>query len=188
MPSPTYDIVDYKHDIAIFPTGHIFIIDRQSNGSAFSFDAGVYSVGDVLRIQRLNGQVTYWRNGQLFYTSLNPYTGSLYLVAKLNSLNSTVANANFVQIDLPQGTYYLGAIVDDTDVITEVEENNNSQVQTDGSGNTSPVVVSVVDGNAAASHGGGSLNLFDVLFLLLMSLYCYHVCRLIMARERNDRV
>ena len=133
-------------------------------------------------------EVTYWQNGQLIYTSLNPYTGTLYLVAKLGLTGSTVTDANFVQIDLPQGTYYLGAIVDDTDVITEVEENNNSQVQTDGSGNTSPVVVSVVDGNAAASHGGGSLNLFDVLFLLLMSLYCYHGSRLIMARERNDRV
>ena len=82
----------------------------------------------------------------------------------------TIYKAKVIQVQLVAGTYYLGAIVDDTSVVDEVDEQNNAQVQTDASGVASSTVLSAQSGEGRPSaKGGGSLGLFS-LFLLLLSI------------------
>lgn len=44
---------------------------------------GAYVEGDLFKIRRVEGEVTYWKNGTLVYTSLTQSTGPAYLAAAL---------------------------------------------------------------------------------------------------------
>lgn len=44
---------------------------------------GAYVAGDVFKMRRVEGVVTYWKNGSLVYTSAETSTGRVYLTAAL---------------------------------------------------------------------------------------------------------
>lgn len=46
---------------------------------------GTYAMSDVFAIKRMDGLVTYWRNGSLVYTSASPSSGTVFLDAAMYS-------------------------------------------------------------------------------------------------------
>jgi hypothetical protein len=54
---------------------------------------GTYAVGDVFRIQSEGGQVRYYKNGTLLYTSLVAPNMPMIAHASLNNIGSTITNA-----------------------------------------------------------------------------------------------
>ncbi|HFD92448.1 MAG TPA: hypothetical protein ENJ22_04095 [Gammaproteobacteria bacterium] len=130
-----------------------------------------YTSGDIFRIDRVGTQVSYSINGSPFYVSTLASSGALLVDAALYTNGATINNVNLVNIVNP-GTYYLGAIADYAGVITEVDENNNSAVQTDAAGNPSGTPISVqsgginVAGAGAGSGGGGAIGWIALLALI----------------------
>lgn len=135
---------------------------------------GTYATGDVLRIERANGQVLYRQNGQTVATTTVTYTGPAYFDVTFFSGNAgaTIADANLVSIILSTGqTYYLGVIVDYEDVVAEVDETNNTRLQTDALGDPEAIPVTGVQlGNASGSSGSGALGVIELLFTALFLL------------------
>ena len=69
-------------------------------------------------------------------------------------------------------TYYLGAIADYEDTVTEYDESNNAVVQTGGGGGPESTVVSVVvdSTGSTSSSGGGAFGPLDLMMLGLSGL------------------
>jgi hypothetical protein len=72
---------------------------RVANGYVEVRESGTYrqdtsvTVGDVLRISVSGSQVSYAKNGTVFYTSTVTASSSLAVYARLNNLNATIASA-----------------------------------------------------------------------------------------------
>jgi hypothetical protein len=70
---------------------HSFRFSHDASGSnAFAYERGVqmqslgaYNSGDLFAIRRIEGVVTFYKNGALVYTSLTPSTGRRYLACAL---------------------------------------------------------------------------------------------------------
>jgi len=127
-----------------------------------------YATGDVLRIERIAGVVKFLRNGTVFYTSTIPSAGPLIVDVAFKTDGATIADGKITNIEVANGAYYLGAIADYDGQIAELSDNNNSVVQTDGSGSAQSTVVSV--SGAGKQSGGGAVSVVDMLMLLLSIL------------------
>jgi hypothetical protein len=79
-----------KYGFTIFPT----YVEIRENG-AYRGDTSS-SPGDILRIEITSGQVKYFKNGVLLYTSTAAPVYPLSLQVHLSSLNSTFGNARFL--------------------------------------------------------------------------------------------
>jgi len=117
-----------------------------------------------LRIERTGSTIRYRQNGVLRYTSGLFSSGNLVVDSALYTNGATISNVNLI-VTLSPGTYYIGAIADHEGVIAEVDENNNSAVQSAGS-----TVISVLQGSGAASSGGGGSGALHPLLGWLLAL------------------
>ncbi|MFP5262088.1 MAG: hypothetical protein ACLGJB_09305, partial [Blastocatellia bacterium] len=76
-----------------------FAIKLTASGSAEVRESGAYAAettyqsGDSFRIAVEAGHVNYYKNGSLFYTSLNAPTYPLIIKASLINLNASISNA-----------------------------------------------------------------------------------------------
>jgi len=161
------DRSDFTHAFGLNSNRILYIWNPNPDGNPVLVDSGLlYNVGDVVRIERTAGVVRYRLNGTVIYTSSYASTGPVIADTAFLSLSATISNAKVIQVQLPAGTYYLGAIVDDTSQVTEVDESNNSQVQTDVNGAASSTVVSTLGGSGNSSSGGGVVSPSGLLLLL----------------------
>lgn len=77
---------------AITEQTHSFRFSRTSAGinsatvcerGMLKHSSGAYVDGDLFKIRRVEGVVTFWKNGALIYTSATPSTGRAFLVAAM---------------------------------------------------------------------------------------------------------
>ncbi len=116
-------------------------------------------VGTVFRIERQGSEIIYYRNGAEIYRrsiGASVVNSPLFVdVALLAAVAQTeVKNVQLVQDPVPTGNYYIGAIVDPDAAVTEVDENNNAEVNGDSAA-SSQTAVAVVKAQVAATSGGG---------------------------------
>lgn len=136
-----------------------------------------YSAGDVFRIQRSGTTIRYQRYNSgtasfdTFYTSNLSSSGAVFVDSALYETNATLVNVKLGRNVIP-GSYYLGAIADTENVITEVDENNNDAVQTDAGGSPATTPIGVATGQSGGG-GGGSLGWTGLLALCLLVMLQY---------------
>jgi len=166
---PGYATIDYAFVIS----GIAFSI--QSNGSVL-YGPASSSANDVFRIERSGSSLTFKQNGLPVFTTAVAATAPLFADV---SCGGTVTGGNGAiasngQVSIQQvtsgGTYYLGAIADTGQAITEVNEDNNSQVQTGVSGAPGGIVISVTSGGDSG-RGGGAFGPYEMLLVLMMVLW-----------------
>jgi len=155
-----------------------------SNGTVIGGAAQAYNAGDVFRIERTGTSLTFRVNGAAVFTTSVAATAPLYADVSCGGTptGGNGAQASNGQISIQQvssgGTYYLGAIVDPVvdpvnqpnGSVTEVNEANNSQVQTDVSGAPGGIVISVTSGGDSG-RGGGAFGPYEALLVLMMVLW-----------------
>ena len=71
-------------------TGEIRVFE---NGSSLVDDPEVYSLGDVLRVERIGSTIYYKKNNTTFYVSTVPYSGSMVVDASTQNINAKISNA-----------------------------------------------------------------------------------------------
>ena len=76
-------------DFALFLSGGASIAVWES-GTQVVANAGQYSSGDVITIERTGGQITYLKNGNVFYTSDKISSGELHVDTALYSNGATL--------------------------------------------------------------------------------------------------
>ncbi|MBL7962569.1 MAG: T9SS type A sorting domain-containing protein [Flavobacteriales bacterium] len=79
-------------------------LEVRENGSGNLIGANSYATGDVLRIAVENGQVRYYQNGVLRYTSANVPSLPLFVDASINNTGGTLANVKVANGSLGQFT------------------------------------------------------------------------------------
>jgi len=165
-----------------------YCVYLRSNGTLFIYEQGVgksipvttYATNDVIRIERTGSVVKYLKNGAVFYTSTTPSSGPLradVTFRAIFSANATIANGTMFS-SINSGNYYLGAIADDTNLIPELSETNNTGVL-NGVGGPVQTVLAVVNGGDRS--GGGVTSLLELCMLL------FGVIGLIFMRDRYAR-
>jgi|GEM_PF-2765385 len=114
--------------------------------------------GDVIRVARQGTTIRYYKNGGLIYTSSIASSGNLYADVSLDT-GGSMDTVTLTDFPVSPGTYYLGAIADFTGAVAELNENNNTAVNSAaGSSAPAPVVLAVQGADrAATSSGGGAL-------------------------------
>ena len=77
-----------------------YAIYLQSNGTVGVYEVGInrgvfgtYVANDVFRVAIDNNVVRYYKNGIIFYTSLTPAPGNLFVTASLFDIGATIADA-----------------------------------------------------------------------------------------------
>ncbi|MBI1196182.1 MAG: hypothetical protein GC138_10100, partial [Gammaproteobacteria bacterium] len=125
--------------------------------------------GNVIRVSREQGStIKYYVNNVLKYTSTAPSSGTLYADVSMSG-SGQIDAVDFIVTPVSAGTYYLGAIADINNAVSELNEGNNTAINT-GAGSSAASVVVAVQG--ADSNGGGSGGgaLFWLLGPMLASL------------------
>lgn len=129
-------------------------------------------VGDLIRVSRVSGTVSYSINGVTFYTSSTPSPETDFLQANVSYQESgaPVSDAYIANVVvMPGQSFYLGAIVDEqgtVGAVAEVSENNNAwymEEVTETGGSLFPISVT----RTRPSSGSGSVGLS--LMILLMT-------------------
>lgn len=175
---PGYTTIDFAFVI----TGLAYTIQSDGNVIAGPTRTGA---NDVFRIERTGGNLTFKQNGAAVFTTTVAATSPLFADV---SCGGTVTSGNGAivsngQISIQQvssgATYYLGAIADSGAAITEVNEANNSQVQTGVSGAPGNITIAVTSGDGGG-HGGGAFGIYEILLGLMAGLW-------IAARRRTGR-
>ena len=69
---------------------------RVVESGATVYTIGTFSAGDQFTIRRLAGEVTYWRNGALVYTSEQPSTGTVFLDVSMYSGGDRIASPSLM--------------------------------------------------------------------------------------------
>jgi len=95
-----YENIDNRFegiDYAVFLTsyGRIYIFEKGIQRGNYS----TYSDGDVIRIERKKGIMTYLKNGNELYVSNVPSTGNLYADVSLYSQDATINEARIYGAD-----------------------------------------------------------------------------------------
>ncbi len=154
------------------------IVDKIPNAcvseTAFTRTCISYSAGDVFRIERSGTTIRYQRYNSgtasfdTFYTSNLSSTGTVFVDAALRETNATLVNVKLGR-NITPGSYYLGAVADTENVVTEVDENNNDAVQTDANGSPATTPIGVATGQPGGG-GGGTLSWTGLLALWLLAM------------------
>jgi len=130
--------------------------------------AGFYAAGDTFRVERQGQTILFVHNGVLFYSYISSVTGGLSPSAAFAGTGgATIVDAQVVNVPVATGDYYLGAIVDNNNVVVEVSDANNSAIQTDVNGNLEATTVSVHANVSGTRAGGGASGLIEAGMLLL---------------------
>jgi hypothetical protein len=95
----SYNNIDYA--IQLNAAGKIKIWE---NGTKKVNDAGIYVIGDLLKIERIGNTITYLKNNSTFYTSSIPSSSQLICDAALDDSGSTISNAKASFSVPPSGT------------------------------------------------------------------------------------
>lgn len=122
--------------------------------------------GDVIRVSREQGStIKYYLNGVLKYTSTVSSSGVLYADISLGAGSGQINSVDFIVTPISPGTYYLGAIADINGTVAELNENNNTAINTGSGSSAASVVVAVqgADANSGGSGGGALLWLLGPL-------------------------
>lgn len=137
-----YNTINYA--IYLYGTGIIKIFENGSGKGSF----GSYTTGDILRIDRAGGTVTYKKNGATIYTSNIASTSKLIGDAAFLTVNGTISNV-VASFDVPSGNvtdwqldganiyYDAGHVAVKTTTTTKafsIEENGTTQFQINGDG------------------------------------------------------
>ncbi|WP_026881424.1 phage tail spike protein [Clostridium akagii] len=84
-PDASYEHIQYAFYVAGNSLLHVYENNVDKGG------IGTWAVGDVLRLSRENGNILYYKNGVLLYTSTTPTTQyPLYLDTSIYAYNSTI--------------------------------------------------------------------------------------------------
>jgi len=178
-PDAGFSSIDYA--LQLFRNGALRVFE---NGD-YKGIKGTFVTGDILRIERIGTTVRYLRNGVVQYTSAVPSSGDLLADTSFSASGMTIQGAIINLVPLAAGNYFLGAIVDDkdnldnlgagTNRVDELSETNNSSVQTDVTGVSQSMVISVLQSGAqsessdtSTTSGGGQIALHELVILLLM--------------------
>lgn len=104
-----------------------FAIRLNASGRATVFEGGVnvaamgpYAAGDVFRVQAEDGAVTYWKNGQLGYTSARTPGFPLVIDTALRTPGATLTGVRIEPIDF--WTAAVGVAVDGRDITKTAPE------------------------------------------------------------------
>lgn len=89
--------VDIDFAIHLKPNGQIAI---REGGVLKLANAGTFVAGDILRVEKDDGVVTYSNNGTVIYTSLVTPAATLVVDTSFYSPNSTITDAELVQTSL----------------------------------------------------------------------------------------
>ncbi len=141
-----------------------------------------FTPGDVFRIERTGTTIRYLRYNSgtnafdVIHTSNRSSSGSLRVITAFYDYNTTL-NGIRIANALPAGSYYLGAIADIDEVITEVDENNNDAVQSDATGTPASTPIAVRTSSAVLGGGGGGVFAWLLLVLSAWLLGARRRCR-----------
>lgn len=94
----SYNNIDYA--IQLNAAGKIKIWE---NGTKKVNNAGIYVIGDLLKIERIGNTITYLKNNSTFYTSSIPSSSQLICDAALDDSGSTISNAK-ASFSAPSGS------------------------------------------------------------------------------------
>lgn len=82
-----YTSIDYA--FYLYWSNQIYVYESGAQIGNF----GTYNTGDVVRVQRTNGVITYSKNGVVFYTSTLLSTTQIIVDTSLYNVGSTISNA-----------------------------------------------------------------------------------------------
>ncbi|WP_291725711.1 T9SS type A sorting domain-containing protein [Bernardetia sp.] len=93
---PTLSFSDIDYAIYIVSTGVVRVYEL----GTFIGEFGAYQAGDLFTISRNNGDITYSKNGSVFYTNNSAISSSLFVSATMFSANATVPQVQLTNCDV----------------------------------------------------------------------------------------
>jgi hypothetical protein len=161
-------VADIEFGVRMSDSGNLAVFES----GTLVYTGGAYAAGDRVRVQVLDGVVTYWQNGSIFYTSTSPPSFPLLVDTSLRTPGATIRDVAIEDLTFWKVVHLAHAVANDlvkTDASTLWNAGAVSRTKLTGDG-----FVGFTTGErntekaAGLSHGNNGNGLADVDFAILL--------------------